>query len=260
MAQQENAFVFHLKRKNGNPLFLLPFKTPTRLMDLLARADIRGRYGEEPMVEALTMLRNDLYRMADSAVRMWIGELRFIPRFLISTGVFLVAYFIGSYFIRDPIPLVDELVMGLVAAVIAYVWLGKRYSSSTQAARKRVELRAAIDRIAFTESAFLHRVEALLHDNERSEADAIRQIVSPGEQVLDAEEREEAEHLVAMLESRFDLRKLRREERVLRRFVEAGEPAAREQTIRRWLQLQKLDAPLYAIYKGFKHTVQPRRS
>jgi hypothetical protein len=259
MADTLKAYVFHLKRANGTPLFLQPFGSPAKLMELLPRAHVEGRYGEEPMVEALTMLRNELYRMVDAAVRLWIGELRFIPRFLLSAGVFLAAYLVAS-FIGDPIPLVDEVVIGIVAAVIAYAWIGKRYGASSEASKKRVELRAAVDRIAFTESSFLRRVESVLHDVETQEAEAIRGIVSPLEHTLDAVEREEAEQLVGMLEGRFDIRRLRREERVLKRFVEDGEPAAKAPTIKRWIELHKLDAPLYALYKGFKRTVQSRRS
>ncbi len=260
MADTLKAYVFHLKRANGTPLFLHPFGSPAKLMELLPRAQVQGRYGEEPMVEALTMLRNELYRMVDGAVRLWIGELRFIPRFLLSAGAFLAAYLFASYFIRDPIPLIDEAVIGIVVAAIAYAWIGKRYGASNEASKKRVELRAAVDRIAFTESSFLRRVESVLHDVETREAEAIRGIVSPLEHTLDAVEREEAEQLVGMLEGRFDIRRLRREERVLKRFVEDGEPAAKAPTIKRWIEIHKLDAPLYALYKGFKRTVQSRRS
>lgn len=257
MAERSKEFVFHVRRKNGTPIFLHPFTTPARLMDVLPTAEIAGRYGAEPVVEALTGLRNELYRMVDASVRLWIGELRFIPRFLISTAVFLVVYFVTSYFIRDPLPIIDELVLGLVAAVVAFLWLGRRYGASQQATARRAELRAAVDRISFTESSFLKRVEEVLHDHEAHELQTIRSILTPLEHTLDADERVEAEHLVSMLERRLDLRRLKRDERVLKRFVDRGAPG--ESTIRRWLESQKLDAPLYALYKGFKRTVQAPR-
>ena len=257
MAERPRVFVFHVRRKDGTPLFLHPFSSPARLTELLPAAEIAGRYGAEPAVESLTHLRSELYRMVDAAVRLWIGELRFIPRFLLSTAVFLVVYFIASYFIRDPLPILDEIVLGLVGAVITYVWLGKRYGASSEAARRRGELRGAVDRIAFTESKFLVRVEAELHEHEARETEAIRRIVTPMEHTLDAAEREEAEHLVGMLESRFNLRRLRRDERVLKRHVDRGEPG--EPAVLRWIHAQKLDAPLYALYKGYKRTVQAKR-
>jgi hypothetical protein len=260
MAETQRVFVFHLKRANGTPLFLHPFSSPARLIELLPKARVEGRYGDEPMVESLTKLRDELYRMVDAAVRVWIGDLRFIPRFLLSAGIFLVAYFLAGYLIREPIPILPDVAIGIAAAVIGYGWLGKRYGASTAASNKRDELRAAVDRIAFTESSFLLRVELELHDSEAREAEAIRRIVSPMEHALDTAEREEAEHLVGMLERRFDLRRLRRDERVLKRFVDDGEPAASAPSIKRWLELQRLDAPLYALYKGFKRTVQSLRS
>jgi hypothetical protein len=258
MSERTREFVFHLNRKDGTPLFLHPFLTPALLMERLPTAEISGRYGAEPMVESLTKLRNELYRMVDASVRLWIGELRFIPRFLISTGIFLVVYFVASYFIRDPLPIIDEVILGLVAAIVVYLWLGRRYSASGEATKRRLELRAAVDRISFTESSFLKRVEEVLHEHEAHEAEAIRSIVTPMEHSLDAAERDEAVHLVGMLERRFNLKRLRREERVLKRFVDRGQPG--EPTIRRWIALQKLDAPLYALYKGYKRTVQALRS
>jgi hypothetical protein len=260
MADTARGYVFHVRRKNGVSLFLHPFTSPARLVGLLPDGVIVGRYGAEPVVEALTLLRNELYHMVDTAVRQWIGEQRFIPRFLITTGAFLAVYFITSYFIRDPLPMIDEVLLSVAASVIVFLWLGRRYARSSLATRRRVELRAAVDRISFTESAFVKRVEAVLHDNEAQEAEAIRGIVTPDEHALDAQERDEAVYFVGMLESRFDLKRLRREEKVLKRFLDAGRPPGGEQRIRRWLEIQKLDAPLYALYKGYKRTVQSLRS
>ncbi len=260
MTDTMKTYIFHLRRKDGNPLFLHPFSTPAKLIQRLGSGEVIGRYGAEPRVEGLTMFRNELYRMVETGVRNWIAELRFIPRFLISTGAFLVAYFLASYVIRDPLPVIDEVAIALGTAVVVYFLLGRRYHSSGEAMKKRVEMRAAVDRISFLESGFVKRVEAALHENETHELlDVTRNIISPAAQELDDGEQEEAEHLVALLESRFNLKKLRKDERALRRFVESRNQEGESQHLRRWMELKKLDAPLYALYKTFKRTVQAKK-
>ena len=107
---------------------------------MLENSDIDGLYGREPRVESLTLLRNDLYRQVEQSVKDWTAERKFIPRFLISTSAFLVVYFLTSFVIRDPIPMVDELLLGLAAAVVVYLVLMKRDSDSKKATEMKVSL------------------------------------------------------------------------------------------------------------------------
>ena len=80
--------IFHICRKDGSSIFLYPFNKKQNLIEILDNNEITGVYGKEPRVESLTMLRNELYRLIEQAVRDWSAEKKFIPRFLISTGSF----------------------------------------------------------------------------------------------------------------------------------------------------------------------------
>ena len=95
--EKPQAYIFHLLMKDGEPLLLDPFRGVERLETTLSERTVEGRFGAEPRVEALTMYRNELYRTVDAAVRRWLSENRFIPRFLASAGVFVLAMFVMAY-------------------------------------------------------------------------------------------------------------------------------------------------------------------
>ncbi len=256
MERREKVFLFHIFRKNGESIFLHPFDVSERLANLLERSEIQGRYGQEPRVESLTLLRNELYRRIEIAVKRWLSDVRFIPKFLSSTAVFLITYFVTSYLIRDPVPVIDELAFSFGAAIAAYVLMGRKDISSDLAARKRIALRAAVDRIVFRESDFVCRVEEALHQNEScSMQEVIRQIIEPREPQVDTPDRDEAAQFIRLLENSFNFTRLRKEEKMLKKFVRGGERGDRLKVITRIGETKKLDFPLYAVYKSFKKTV-----
>ncbi|RKX79911.1 MAG: hypothetical protein DRP57_13455 [Spirochaetes bacterium] len=251
MAEKEKKYIFHVTRKDGSFLILHPFSTPEKFLYALEHSEIEGRYGSEPRVETLTMFRNELYRLVETAVKNWIFDQRFIPKFLISTGVFLVTYFFFSYVVRDPIPMVDETVLGLGAGILTYVMIGRKDMSSDRAMKKRVELRSKVDRIKFTESNFLKEVESLLYKNESGNfTDTIKQIVAPQYQYpgLGFEKKDEVLSFLRLLESKFNFKHLKKEEKYFKRFMNGrGEKPIMES--------KNIDYSLYAVYKMFKKNI-----
>ncbi len=260
MGEKDITYIFHIKRKDGTPLILHAFSTPEKFLYSVENTEIRGRYGDEPRVETLTMFRNELYRMAEAAVKNWIFDQRFIPKFLMSTGIFLVTYFFFSYVVRDPIPMIDETVLGLVAGIASYILLGKKDIASQKAMEKRVEIRNRIDRIKFTESNFVKEVEALLHksENEKFE-EVIKQITAPSNMVSSVSEREEVLQFLKMLEIRFNFKRMKREEKKLKELVRKRNYKSQVSSIKKWMESKKLDYPLYAVYKAFKETISNKR-
>jgi hypothetical protein len=261
MAERTKTYIFHIYRRDGSSLFLHPFHPPEKIVEMLAGGPIEGRYGREPQVEELASFRNELYRRIEDGVKRWLADVRFIPKFLIAAGLFVVTYFFFSYVVRDPLPVIDELVLGIVAAVAYFILRGRRDLASKQAVKKRLDLRLIVDRVAFRESGFVKQVEEALHGVETEGAEElIRRIVEPVRQELGEPYREEAGQLIRLLEGRFDLHRLEREERAWRRQVERAKPStgAASGTRRdfgRLLKSKKYDFPLYAVYKSFKKTV-----
>jgi len=242
--------IFHLKRGDQTPIFLHPFHGKDAL-GLLEKSDITGVYGEEPRVEALTMFRNELYRIVEDEVKNWIADTKFIPRFLISAGVFLVAYFVLSYAVRDPVPVLDELSLSIAGAIVVYVALGKRYQQSDAAMKKRMRIRGKVDRIVFQESRLVTRLEDVLHAYEKLDArSAIEHFTGSALKPLGEEDREEAAEVLGYLTTMFSSKDHRRHEKRLRRnaSVRAGELSDTE----RWAESGKIDFPFFLLFLEIK--------
>lgn len=251
--------IFHIYRKDGTSFFLHPFLNPEKLVNYLEKFKIEGKYGLEPRVEALTMFRNELYRQIEIGVKRWLGDVRFIPKFLISSAAFLVGYFFMSYVIPDPIAILDEIAIGLGAAILTYILLGRRDMSSKIATRKRLELRVAVDKIIFQESSFMKQVEIALHKNEtESLEEVIKKIAEPAQQDLGNSYQEEAGQFIQLLENRFNFKKLKREERILDNYIKS-ESGGQLKMLKKMIEAKKLDFPLYAVYKSFKKSVSSSR-
>jgi hypothetical protein len=160
-----------------------------------------------------------------------------------------------SFVVKDPLPVIDEIAIGLAAAVAVFFLQSRRDISSKAATKKRLDLRVIVDRITFRESDFVKQVEAALHRNETgSIEDVVKQIVEPARQELGEDVREEAAQFIRALESRFDFKKLQREERMLKR-VMSRSPVELNKNFARLVESKKYDFPLYAVYKSFKKTV-----
>ncbi|MFP4154013.1 MAG: hypothetical protein ACLFSV_14295 [Alkalispirochaeta sp.] len=165
--------IYHLRRSDGTSFFLHPFRKTGSTLDIDRSTEVVGRYGVEPRVESLTQLRNDLYRRIEDDVRGWINERRFIPRFLAASAVFLVVYLFLSLVVRDPLPVVDEILIGLGLAVVVYILVGRRFEQSRVAADRRIALRAKIDGVVFSQSPFVVRLEQLFQQLEEANPDGV---------------------------------------------------------------------------------------
>jgi hypothetical protein len=103
-----------------------------------------------------------LYAAIDFSVDRWIQNKQYIPRLLISAAVFTASYFFLSLVIRDPVPMVDELLISGGLVLLAWNYLAKRDTRSSIAQRRRYELKLRcgereqeIDEQLFAVEAFL---------------------------------------------------------------------------------------------------------
>ncbi|MDD3942558.1 MAG: hypothetical protein PHR90_08810 [Sphaerochaetaceae bacterium] len=103
-----------------------------------------------------------LYSQIDRGVDRWIQDKRYVPRLLIAAAIFLVVYFFFSLAVRDPLPMVDELVFALAGAIGASVALAKRDKKSDLAMKRRLELKQNASRADFVILEGLSAYEAYL--------------------------------------------------------------------------------------------------
>ncbi len=255
MDKKEKIIIFHVYRRGGKSLILHPFTKAAKLCTMLDKYDVEGKYGEEPRVETLTLFRNDLYRLIEEGVKDWVSETRFIPRFLISSLVFLVAYFLFSFAIRDPIPVIDEIIIAIAAFVVTFILIGKRDMRSDLALKRRIALRTSVDRIVFSPSTFVKEIEIALQTNETEKQEQVLAYMDKI-QPLPEDQKLEAIQLVAYLEERFKSKEWKKTEKIISNLSDEKERSIALDIIKRMAESKNTDLSLFALYAKMKKTVE----
>ena len=254
---KRNVTIYHIYRADDTSLFLHPFEDDEKLVDTLENAEIIGKYGKEPRVEAITMFRNELYRIIEDKVNAWIAEARFIPKFLISSGIFIATYFLLAFVVRDPLPVIDELAIGLGVSIGAFFLLGRRDRRSDTSLKKRVSLRSAVDKIIFQEDPFVKEVEEALQQSEKkSRDDVLENILDPLKCPLTDSEKVDAENLTKYLRKKFKTRELKRKEKIISKFIRAQKGGKEFKLNSIFSETKKTDLPLFAVYTRIKRSCE----
>lgn len=243
--------IFHINRKNGTSIFLYPFNKKQNLIELIDTSQIIGLYGKEPRIESLTLLRNDLYRLIEQAVKDWRAEKKFLPRFLISILVFLLVYFILSVVIKDPIPMIDEIIGGSVGAILTYLFLVKRDSDSRISTEMKVRLRTRVDEIVFNEDDFTRDVEQYLQHCETS-ADMKQLLMNMMEDesglMFDYSDREKVREMQNSIKLLFDESDIKKHEKLLKKLTDSEDNTVGNSRMIKWMSSRKVDPFLFAVY------------
>ncbi len=259
MSDKAPLHIFHLAREDGTSVFLHPFFDRQHVMERMEAHPLEGLYGREPRVEAITGFRNELYRLIEEEVRNWIGESRFIPRFLIAAGVFLAAFVVLSLAVRDPLPVVDEIALSLGAAFAAFLLRRRRDMQSDAALSKRMKLRSKVDGIVFSESELVKRLESVLHDEERGTVESsVAGLSREVDPVISAGGEGEAEEVLSYLRARFAGRDYRKREKRLLAAERGGVKERDLENLQRWAANRKVDFPLFALYVRLKRHLAKR--
>jgi hypothetical protein len=202
------------------------------------------------------MFRNELYRLVEQEVKSWVADSRFIPRFVISAGIFLLLYLFLGFVIRDPLPVIDEIAIALGGSILAYILLGRKDMQSEGALKRRIELRNKVDSVVFTESLFVQRVEEVLAEREDdSHAALIDQIQSEAAFSQVEGHEEESRQMVEYLDKMFASSEYRQTQKRLKRLPKDAGGRSRE-NLQKWLEKQKIDVPLLSVYLDLKRNVK----
>jgi hypothetical protein len=253
MSSPDRTIIFHLYRQDGSALFLHPFDSTESVFQYLEAGEVAGKYGKEPRVESLTLFRNDMYQLVERSVASWLTEARFIPKFLVSSAVFLVVYLLMSLVFRDPLPMVDELLIAFGASILTYILMGRRDRSSNVALKKRVEFRTKVDRIVFEEDPFVKKVEEALQWNEAAEREKVLQsLFVPLDESMEESVKRDAVQLLAYLERRFSSGHFKKQEKLLEKYEASTEASQDIEQVNRWVESKNVDLGLFALYRWLK--------
>jgi hypothetical protein len=248
MQNKKKLTIFHIYRKDGSSIFLHPFSEPGFILKLDDDYEIVGKYGHEPRVESLTMFKNDLYRLIESAVKSWISDIRFIPHFILSAVLFLVIYLTAAVVVRDPIPVIDELALALGGSITLFFVLTKKDQNSEKTSKKRLELRLVMDKIVFEEDEFVKEVEEVLHYNESiDKSGLIDSILTSDARKFGNSNPEDMKQLISYLDTYFS-GKIYRKKIVNLDKLEKSK-------ISKWAEDNKIDLSLFVMYKKLKKEI-----
>ena len=159
MLKHRNIYFLHW---NSNRCFIANPPAKAALIDFLENEDIRGYYGSSPSAEDMQSFQANWKVKIDLAVRAWFNDSKFILHFILATGIFLLSFYFLSYVIRDPLPLVDEIVLSLILAALGWYRLVNQDVQSEKALLKKQELTHSLNRIPFERVDFLKQVELYL--------------------------------------------------------------------------------------------------
>lgn len=197
--------VFELRSRPGSSLLLHPFYPGSRVFRVEpAAVRFEGLLGEaEDGAVDPAALRSRLQAALDSGARADALDRGFALRLAVASGVFIVLYLFLGIVIRDPVPLVDELLVAGLGAVASWFWLERRTLASPAFSARLASLRLALDRTFFRTSPAVSMMEEALEDATALEPDAFAAwLAVPAPIGLDDRASSDLEALCAAIEDR----------------------------------------------------------
>lgn len=197
--------VFELRDRPGSSLLLHPFYPGSRVFKVdPATVAFEGLLGsaEEGAADP-TALRSRLQAALDSGAKADALDRGFAMRLAVASGLFITLYLFLGIVIRDPVPLVDELLVSVLGAVASWFWLERRTLASPAFSARLATLRLALDRAYFRSSPAVSMMEEVLEDATILEPDAFAAWLSGSARVeLDPSAGSDLEALCAAIEDR----------------------------------------------------------
>lgn len=239
--------IYLARRYSGELLILHPFRPDSPIFRDPEGILLEGRYASEPGPGETETIRRVLHGELEKGLRKNALDRGFYARLLSSAGVFLVLYLFLSIVVRDPVPLVDELLAGVLGAFAAWFALERRALSSEDFALRAAGLRRILDTALFRPSLAAKYLEEVLQDAETLDPERLAEYpASAGGGGFSEEELREFAELASALEAR-----LPREDAEEARRT-AADPAALPRLIRRLAGKRSSDLPVLLSYIRIK--------
>lgn len=235
--------IFLIRRGSGDLLILHPFRPGDALFRDPENLVLEGRYGVEPDAAAASSLRSSLHQELDKGARADALDRKFYTRLLVCAGVFLALYTFLSIFVRDPIPLVDELLIGALGAAASWFALERRALSSPMFSERSAGLRRALDATIFRSSRVARALEECLQDAESLNPDKYAAFL---ESSLELEMSEEDAPELAALATSLETRIPADAAEAVRRFL--SDKADSATLVKRIASRRKSDLPMVLSY------------
>ncbi len=236
-------------RVNGKPIFLHPFHDRDYCLSLRPKQVIHGHYGNELNHKILPFFRDELEKKLERHLKAWNEERSFIRSFLSASVAFLLCFVFLSIGIRDPIPLIDELLLALCAGVVVFIWVTRRMFRSTDLESRRLFILHIFDSIAFLPNPLLEQVQEIIDEYEQIIEEENKEKILF---LLTKQEEEQkftaiqqlADDMLYLLDMYFSHRQFRTFKKTPARLLSF--------LSREWFQVKQLQLPLYLFYIQLK--------
>jgi len=192
-------YVFIIGR--DDPVVLHPFDS-AEAFDASETTAIVGRYGSGDSPRDAESIRTALYAAMEKGTRRFFLAKGYYLRLAITTVTFIAVYLLLSIVVRDPVPLIDELLLGTLAAAAVFFASERKALSSPGHIDSLLRLRKAIDGAYFSESRVVDLVESWRDQAIALGPAAFYKIDAERPELVETE-REEAAALCSMLAGRW---------------------------------------------------------
>ena len=155
----ENAII--LKLKSGT-LLLSPLRG---VEDISSLEDISILSSSSHLSEEeRNIVEDKLLHDARLMVSRYIQDKHYLPRLFISAAVFLIVYLFCSLVIRDPIPMLDEILLSLVFSLLVWIFLSRKDTRTALSSKLMLDLKDLIYNAPVEVSDEVFEVESYLFD------------------------------------------------------------------------------------------------
>ena len=239
--------IFLVRRRSGEFLVLHPFQPGKEVFRDLERLTLEGRYASEPGPGEMEAVRLALHAELEKGVRRDALDRGFYLRLLAAAGVFLLLYLFLSIVVRDPVPLVDELLVGGLGAFAFWFALERRALSTDAFARLAAALRTTLDSALFRPSRAARYLEEVLQDAETLDPERYAEFpASRGGVEFSVEDKEELAELASALEARLSTEAVAEARKAL------AEDKGMPRVIRRLARRRRMDLAILLSYARLK--------
>ncbi len=153
-----------IQRGNDKNLFISIYQDVSSNKEWNENEDIHIFSANQISKEDKDSVLYTLYNDIDKGVDRWMTDVRYVPRLLIGGLIFLVSYFFFSLAVRDPIPMIDEMVIASAITFISIVAISRRDKRSDLSLKKRFELKQKASECVYEIAPELGAIEQYLFE------------------------------------------------------------------------------------------------
>ncbi len=178
--------------------------------------------------EQITDIRNTLVKIGKNTLKQRFGEKIFIYSFIAASGAFFLLFFFMSIVIRDPIPVIDELLVSTAASIGIYFFVRRRMRIRLGLNTIDEQIIPRISSLRLTINATVKNVENVLYEYDMLDAvalQALKKKKDPRLSMISAEDAGFLETLLTAYSESAEFRVQRRKNRKLFKHIFTGADA-----------------------------------